>query len=190
MSVIAFSRAIGPVPIDVVISEMGDSSLNITEIPIETGAVITDHAVVMPKKVTLDIADSGAAATYAALERFQESRVPFTLVTGLKVYNNMLIKNISTTRDETFSRVLKAKVDLQEVIIVDTAYANDPEGSNGQSGKAGGTKSTKSAAPSSNKAGDAVTADRAANTIQRGDAGTTTAPLADRSLAKSLLGVK
>ena len=52
-SIIAFSTSIGPVPLDCVISEKPSSELDITEIAIETGAKITDHAVVMPKKVGL-----------------------------------------------------------------------------------------------------------------------------------------
>lgn len=187
-SIIAFSTAIGPVSIDCVLLERHTSELDITEIPIETGAKITDHAVVMPKKLGLDIANANAAASYNALVAFQESRVPFTLVSGLSVYNNMLIKGIYPDRDEQFSTVLKARVELQEVIIVGTSYAADPDGDNSERGKQGGTKSTKSAAPSSNTAKDGVTADRASGTVQRGDAGITTAPESDRSILSRIVG--
>lgn len=186
MAVIAFSRAIGPVPMDCVISERHSSELDITEIPIETGAKITDHAVIVPKRITLDAADSGAAATYAALVAFQESRVPFTLVTGLSIYNNMLIKRIDADRDAQFSRILRCRCDLQEVILVGTAYAADPAGdTTGQRGKAGGAKSTRAAPPSSERSpANSVTADRASGTVQRGDAATTT--VTNTSVLKSL----
>ena len=188
MSVILFSAAIGPVPIDCVVSERPSTELEITEIPIETGAKITDHAVVMPKRVTLDIASENAAATFNALVRFQESRVPFTLVTGLAVFPNMLIRRIDPDRNAEFSTVLRAEVDLQEVIIVGTAYAADPEGDagTGERGKPGGQKSTRAAPPTSDRAGDVPTANRSSQTIQRGDAALVTAGARDQAVLREL----
>lgn len=188
MSVIAFSSAIGPVAIDCVLSERHSSELDITEIPIETGAKITDHAIIVPKRITLDVADSGAAATYAALVAFQESRVPFSLVTGLTIYNSMLIKRIDADRDAGTSRILRCRCDLQEVIIVSTSYAASPDGDGtGQRGKASGTKSTRAAPPAAERSGDTATADRSTGTVQRGDAGVTTAP-ANQSILSGLTG--
>lgn len=186
MSVIAFSRAIGPVPISCLLSEKHTSTLEITEIPIETGAKITDHAVVMPKAVTLEAIGENAAATLEALIRFQESRVPFTLVTGLKIYQNMLVKRIDADRDSSFARILRATVDLQEVILVSTAYAADPNGEpNGSKvrGKPGGTKSTRAAPPASDRA-SGIAAERAAGTVQTGDNATKTIP--DQSILRGL----
>lgn len=187
MSVIAFSRTIGPVPIACVLSEKHTSTLEITEIPIETGSKITDHAVVMPKAVTLDIAGANASATYEALIRFQESRFPFTLVTGLKIYRNMLLKRVDADRDPNSARILKARVDLQEVILVGTAYAADPNGDpNGSStrGKPGGEKSTRAATPSADRA-TGIAAERASGTVQTGDNAVKTVP--DKSLLKGLV---
>lgn len=186
MVAIAFSRAIGPVPIQCVIREKPISELEITEIPVEFGAAITDHAYPLPKKVTLEIADNGGAATFNALVRFQESRQPFTLVTGLSVFQNMLIKRIEPDRDKDFSTTFRGTVDLQEVIIVDTARAagDGPEG-----GKPGGEKSTKAASPTKGRAGDAATADRASGPAQRGDApATSVEPARGRSILRSLAG--
>lgn len=190
MSVIAFSSAIGPVPIDCTIAEKHSSELIITEFAVESGAVITDHAVVMPKKVTLDIADAEGTASFNALVAFQESRVPFSLVTGLKVYTNMLIKRIAADRDATHSRILKATVDLQEILIVSTSYAASPDGDNSERGKAGGKKSTRAAPPTSNTAKDAATANRAAATTQRGDAAVSSASAADQSYLSQVFGAQ
>lgn len=187
MSVIAFSRAIGPVPINCVISEKIENSLNITEIPIENGAVLTDHAVLMPKRVSLEIATANATASYGALVAFQESRVPFTLVTGLAIFRNMLIKRIDPERDASFSTILRCRVELQEAILVGTAYAADPDGDNYERGKAGGEKSLKSAAPAPERSRDPVTADRSTGTVQRGDAGVVTVP-SSLALLSSVFG--
>ncbi|MCA0345316.1 MAG: hypothetical protein LCH99_37200 [Proteobacteria bacterium] len=174
MSAIAFSRAIGPVAIDCVVSEQHQSGLEITEIPIESGARITDHAFVLPKRVTLEIANDNAVATYNALVAFQASRVPFTLVTGLAVYNNMLISMLDPGRDKEFSRVLRTTIELQEIIIVGTAYADD--GSGRMAGEPGGRDSTRSSLLAKERARDAATADRVGGTVQRGDTGVLPAP--------------
>lgn len=187
-SIIAFSTSIGPVPLDCVISEKPTSELDITEIAIETGARITDHAVVLPKKVGLDVASGNAAATFAALVAFQESRVPFTLVTGLKVFSNMLVKGIYPERDAGFSSVFRGRVELQEAIIVATAYAADPGGDNSERGKPGGKKSTRAAPATSERAKGGATPDRASQTEMRGDAGVQSAMPADRSFLSSALG--
>jgi hypothetical protein len=153
MTVIAFSKAVGPVQLDVFVSEKHESALEITLNPVEFGADITDHAYSQPKKVMLDVADSSAALTYQALVRFQESRIPFTLVTGLDIYRNMLIARLEADRDREFSNVLRCKVDLQEVIIVSSAHVVG--------------RGETSLSPE--KAGDGATADRVAGTVQRGD---------------------
>lgn len=189
MSVIAFSSVIGPVPIDCVISEKPESMLEITEIAIEDGSRVSDHAVVMPKKVSLEIASGNAAATYAALERFQESRVPFVMVTGLKVFTNMLVKRISAERDASFSKVLKAQVELQEVIIVGTSYVADPAGDNTNRGNPGGKKSTRAAPPSANRAAG-IAADRATGTVQLGDSAVKAASTADQSYLSQMFGAQ
>lgn len=184
MSAILFSRAIGPVPITCVVSESHTSEIDITSNPIETGAEVHDHAYILPKRVTLDIGDSRAAATFAALMQFQESRVPFTLVTGLSVYRNMLIKAINADRDRTNAYILRATVELQEVIIVDTAFAADAGGADGsRAGQPGGSNSTQQARPNPTRSGDPATADRASGTVQSGDASAT--PV-NRSVAKAI----
>lgn len=170
MAIFAFSSVIGPVPIDVVVSEKHNVSLSITEIPIENGARITDHAFIMPKKLTLDCATKNAAATFNALVAFQESRVPFTIVTGLFIYENMLIKSIDAERDAQYSQILKFTAELQEIIIVSTAYTADPNGTASDSGADAAANKKNTGDPiNSNSATDQATADRATGTITRGD---------------------
>lgn len=184
MSAIIFNNTIGPVPISVVLREVHDSSLGITELPIETGAKITDHAYVEPKKLMLEFADANAVATYNALVRFQEQREPFTLVSGLFVYDSMLIRGLSAERDSKFSTVLNGKVELQEIVIVGTAYAA-PSGDESQdagkaSGKAGGKNSSRSAKPTAQNTKGAA-GDRASGTVMRGDSAAKTVPPAKNS---------
>lgn len=171
---IIFSRFLGPVPIDCVISENHSSEIEITGVPIETGAEVNDHAYILPKRVTLEIASNAAVATYAALVRFQESRRPFTLVSGLAVYRNMMVKAINVTRDKVFSKILNGSAELQEVIIVDTSYAAAETGDEERPNA--GVPARKSARPSPTRSGDLATAQRASGTVQRGDAPASTVP--------------
>lgn len=171
--IIAFSSAIGPVPLNVLISEKHTSEVEVTSNPIETGAEVNDHAYIKPKKVDLEVADGNASMTFNALVTFQESRVPFTLVTGFKVYENMVITEIEATRDKTHSKVLKANVRCREVIIVETATAEgdaDSKDKNDKSTKGKSSKTTKG------KAADAKTADKTNNGVNAGDKAGTTVP--------------
>lgn len=180
--IIAFSSAIGPVPLTVVISEKHTSKVELTTNPIESGADVTDHAYVKGKEIELEVADRNAAATWAALVAFQESRVPFILMTGLSMYRNMIITEIDATRNAQHSKILKGTVRLREVKIVETGTAEDSSGKDG-------TDKNKSSNPSKDKAADAKTADKANSGVNAGDKGGTTvaAPRA-QSLLKGVFG--
>lgn len=159
MSAIAISRMIGSVSVDCILRERPSHKLGITRVPIETGSAITDHAYMNPKQIELEFADKNAAATFAALVRLQESRVPFTLVSGLYVYRNMLVEEISPERDAETSRILRGRALISEAIIVSTAAAA------GSSQKGAGQASN----PTKERAGNSTTADRASGTVARGD---------------------
>lgn len=181
--IIAFSSSIGPVPLQVLLSEKHNSEVEVTSNPIETGAEVNDHAYVKPKKVELEVADGNAAATFNALVAFQEAREPFTLVTGFRVYENMVITEVDATRDKTHSKVLKATVRCREVIIVETGTAEAENDS-----KDGKDKS-KSDKTSKDKANNAKTADKTNNGANAGDkGGTTVAAPKSTSLLKQWSG--
>jgi hypothetical protein len=140
MSMIFFNNMIGPVPLRVILTERHSSSLGITELPIETGAKITDHSYVEPKKLELSFADEGAALTYMALVRFQETRIPFNIMSGLYRYKNMMIKEISAERSADVSCILKGTALLQEVILVETARTAAEKGDEKKAGGNGEPK--------------------------------------------------
>lgn len=151
-----FSRAIGPIPVDVIEKETLESTLKITREPVEFGADITDHAYVEPKRIvfegviggSLDRSSSGraeAVAGWQALKRLQESRIPFTLISGLDVHRNILIEKLIAERDKDWSRVLKFTAECSEIIIVSSATVAGGV-SNGQA-KGLGANSTAKASP-------------------------------------------
>jgi hypothetical protein len=142
-------RSIGGVIIDVVVSEKGDSEMEIAAHPVERSAEITDHAWRKPRKLTISgVTGQGAViAAHEALLALQARPQLMTIVTGLKVYENMLLQSLSAERDTEYSRVLKFDAVLQEVIIV----------------------STQSAPANAQNPQEGVTADRARTGVNRGE---------------------
>lgn len=129
----------------VVISEKHSDTLEITEHPVERptangSGFITDHAYRRPSEVVmrlgfagggslLDLLDTSAIGLSAGLSPkevyrnlldLQSSRTPFDVVTGKRIYNNMLIKSLEVTTDRTTENVLSATLTLREVIITQT----------------------------------------------------------------------
>lgn len=149
-----FARSIGPIPVDAVVKESLESTLKITKQPVEFGADITDHAYVEPKRIVIEGVIGGslsrsssgrmeAMAGWQALKRLQESRMPFTLVSGLDVHRNILIEKLTADRDKDWSRVLKFTAECSEIIIVGTAYVAGSQSSAPDGGQAKGINSSK-----------------------------------------------
>ncbi len=147
-------RKLGPIKAQVTIEETHSDELVITEHPVEQGAAISDHAYKRPAEVTLKcgwsnsglqsvgqvltaayglIADGSSGSgfnyvkdVYRKLLALQESRIPFTILTGKRQYKNMLIRSLSTTTDETSENCLNVTVSCREVILVRTRVTTVP----------------------------------------------------------------
>lgn len=59
-------------------------------------------------------------SVYQRLLALQESREPFTLMTGKRQYENMLIESLGVTTDRTTEYVLMVTITFRQVIIVRT----------------------------------------------------------------------
>ena len=115
-----------------------------TSYPVETGASLTDHAVMEPVKlklhgwvsdlmparrlgqVYLDLADRGAAA-WLAITRTAHRREPLRVVTSLAAYDNLLITKASASVNERTGRGLQFVLELQEVQFRAITESADPE---------------------------------------------------------------
>ena len=136
---------------------------------------IADHAYKRPSEVTMECGFAGGGSlldfidtssiglsaglspkeTYQKLldmqlERvpFESSRVPFDVVTGKRVYSNMLVRAIEVTTDKTSENVLNCTLTLREVIMSQTQSVSVADKSDMQDGVStsavqnSGTKST------------------------------------------------
>ena len=163
------SRRIGLIIPSVVISEKHSDTLEITEHPVETGAPVSDHAYKRPSEVVMEVGSSGGGSlldfidtsslgltlglspreTYQQILDLQASRIPFDVVTGKRLYSNMLIRAIEVTTDRTSENVLMAVLTLREVIITQTQQitvadkADMKEGANTSAVINSGTKAAK-----------------------------------------------
>lgn len=141
MTCILLSRDIGGIPIDVVVSEKHESEMEIATHPVERSAEIADHAWRKPRKVTIEgVVGQGAAfGAYQAMLSLQDKPQLFTLVTGLKVYPDMLLQSLNAERSSEYARVLKFEAGCQEIIRVSTQTTTGQGGANATTERANGT---------------------------------------------------
>jgi hypothetical protein len=125
---------IGGYLIDAAISEEESLDADVTEYPVESGAVITDHVRNRPRKLDLEFVVSdtpiGAAAGARAadvvpssearqtLEALRATRQPFSVVTSVRTYDNMVFTSLSFPRDGDTGDALRGKASLQQIEIV------------------------------------------------------------------------
>lgn len=126
---------------DAVLSLEHEQRLELTRHPIQTGADISSHAYLMPASLVLYIgmsdamdsyandqsattspyytpftgSDSKSVSAYLQLLSLQASRVPLTVTTRLRTYNNMLIAAIRPIEDHKTIAGLRARVEFQEI---------------------------------------------------------------------------
>jgi hypothetical protein len=121
----------------VTISEEHEDEMEITQHPVEQGAAISDHAYRQPAELELTCgwSNSGAAArrdenyvetVYQRLLALQQLRVPFSIVTGKRLYRNMLISSLAVTTNQHTETTLMVRARCREVIIVETAVTTLP----------------------------------------------------------------
>jgi hypothetical protein len=166
--------------IDATVSEDHSHSCDLTENPVEEGAKITDHVQLKPAELTIEgvITDTplgfavigniqnlirsvstifGASSrsldAFDELLALQKSRRPFTVLTGLKRYQNMILTDLSIPRTIQTGKALHFKAVMKEIRIVKSATSAAPRTSSATRSLAGATRNAgqqvTSAAPTS-----------------------------------------
>lgn len=141
--------SIGDIEIQATLEEIHNSTVQITEHPVELGAEITDHAFKKPDEVVLRCAWSNSSPqallgtvqrlfsgelsgadyvsdVYSQLRELQDKRKPFDIVTTTRRYQNMLITALQVTRDQKTGNALVCTATCREVIIVQTKATTLP----------------------------------------------------------------
>lgn len=132
---------LGEIELDVVITEGASSNARLTKNPVENGADMNDHVIIEPMTFSMEGVVSNASRNiieaaqspfgqigiqtkaqlaWESLLELQISRAPFTLIQGLKSYDNVLITSLSESQNKDTSNALYFTAALSEVIIVGT----------------------------------------------------------------------
>lgn len=112
---------------DAVFKTEHSANMMVTEHPVQTGAPIADHAYLEPEEITCEIGmtdvngDGMSVQMYQQLRELMSRREPFTLVTRLHSYNDMLITALSVPDDYTTMFALKAGIVFKQIRVVQVA---------------------------------------------------------------------
>lgn len=121
-------RAIGPFTATITLEELAEDELEITHYPVQDGSAITDHAFKVPAALNITVQwGENLAETYAKLLALQASREPFDVVTGKRVYRNMLMTGLRQTTDQLTENVLHISMRLREIFIASVEVVTVPE---------------------------------------------------------------
>lgn len=140
---VSIIRSMGGLVFDAVFEETHESELEVTDNPVETGVVVSDHAYMKPVRISLSAGVSDTPLTAAANDPFasdagrsrrafelltdlQKKAEPFDLQTGLRLYKNMVCTAIRTSQDKDSSGALLFTADLREVLVVYTQVVKYP----------------------------------------------------------------
>jgi hypothetical protein len=133
---------VGVVQFDASVSEIYTDTVEITDHPVETGSVISDHIRKLPSSIEINgvvtnnplvfLASSRAEsplitdtsrpddrveAAYTELRRVQNVGEVVDVVTSLRDYSNMVIESISVSRDANTGNILNSSITLREITI-------------------------------------------------------------------------
>ena len=129
---------IGSVTLDATINEEHNYTAQVTNYPLENGTDISDHIINQP--VTVQITGIVSDTPLSLLSSFNRSIDAFnkliliyerkeriTVVTGIKVYTNMVMTNLQIPRDVSTGQSLSFSIELQKIYTDSTVRVNlDP----------------------------------------------------------------
>jgi hypothetical protein len=136
------TKRIGLVDVDAFIRESHRMTAEVTEYPVEEGDEISDHVIQKPNELDVD----GIIGTnnlfipvplpsdftraydgYQDLLAAKEAGEPISVVTGLTVYDQMIIVDFTIDRDKDNGRSLEFKMSLKHVKIVQSQTTTMPK---------------------------------------------------------------
>ena len=119
-----------------------------TELPVQSGANLTDHVFIKPARLSLEIgmsdvmssytpgqwsgASSKSVNAYEILLQLSFSRIPLTITTKLRTYTNCVIVSIRARDNYKTINSLKATVTFQQIFNALSGTTNNPVSSRNQ----------------------------------------------------------
>lgn len=153
-----FAEDTPPWSFDAVVRESHHSELAVSDNPLETGVVVSDHAYMAPLKLDIEAAvgdfwlhavgpdgepvtdpfDSVVGRSVAAfklLQGLQATAEPFSVQTGLRLYDHMVIISLDVDQDANTGTILKFKASLREIIFASTETVTYPPRAKGKTAR-------------------------------------------------------
>lgn len=136
--------AAGMIVADAFIEEKHDDDSVITEDPVEIGSVINFNKYDLPQQLELSYVWSPSGkgntaqspsylnAMYQKFLVLKSADVLLTIKTGKRLYQNMVIKNISETTDKDTENVLLLRLDCRQILMAITQSVLLPASSQAQ----------------------------------------------------------
>lgn len=125
-------NSISTLQVDVTLSESHELPSTVTEKPVEDGSNINDNVILNNTKVSIsgvltdDRLGTSQAEKWRALQDIRRSREPFTVVTSLGAYENMIFTSISASRDVSSVGAVFFNADLTQVRIISSETVQVP----------------------------------------------------------------
>jgi hypothetical protein len=130
---VTINRSLGSFVADCVVEENHDDEVVMTDNPLETGSVVTDHIYKMPSTVTLTYVwamaseqNTGLTPTflqtmYSSLLAAQAAATLVNIVTGKRNYVNMAIQSINCMTDKNTENILMLRITCRYINFVSPA---------------------------------------------------------------------
>lgn len=142
-----------PIAFDIVEMESHSAELQVTDNPVETGVVVSDHAFMKPRELEIRgvVSDtplhgydpttgalkadrfyssskqtSRSASAWEILRALQTSAEPFSIQTGLELYSSLVIVSLGADQDASTENGLVFRMRLREVIRRSTKTVTYP----------------------------------------------------------------
>lgn len=130
-------RSVGGITFQATVREVATDTLEATQQPIERGAPITDHAFNRPGDLVIEAWSSNSSDEagddpdyvnnlYQQLLALKQSAQLFQVVTGKRVYDQMLMLSLAQTTDVKSEFALGVTMSLREIFVVDTVTTTAP----------------------------------------------------------------
>lgn len=137
--VLFMRRDVGGFIADVTLEEDHNDEIEISDHPVERGSEVTDNAFKRPPSVTITAGWSNSSLralgnpfyvqlVYNQFLALQASLQPFSISTGKRVYDNMLIKRLATKTDEKTENALFLVIECRNVQLVSTQTVSSGSG--------------------------------------------------------------
>ena len=141
---------LGALTIDVTVNEQHSFISEPTEFPIEGGSTISDNVKLLPRMLRIEgfvtdtplvargvsLGRSRSASAFMMLETMFTLRIPFIVVSQLRIYRNMVIKDLTVPK--TAESALRFTCNMQELTFVTGQNVLIPGGGGGGVGGGGG----------------------------------------------------